>query len=176
MEIIVNIGSDLGVELSTQVGANWEDGEPITLGDLVVKGIIDQMSANQEVWRPLRERVDMIRNEEIREALRPSIEKALEAPLRRTTNYGEPTGPETTLREIIVDEVRSELSKSKASNDSRYGGTGRSLIGDIVHAEVERQLAGDLRKAVEDAKTDLVATVRAKGAEVITETIKRAIT
>src|ERR1041385_8531249 len=75
-------------------GDEYVDGHS-TVADKVATLIKDAVVRSPE-YTSLKERVTEIRNQEIREAVKPLIRQALERPIKRTNYYGEPTGKETT--------------------------------------------------------------------------------
>lgn len=145
MNITVNVDSiDLGEYIDSHYDSDGDRVPAGTLGDAVVRQLVEKFSRS-DVYKGLAERVRTLRDEEIRTQLAPVITEALASPIKRTNSYGEKTGEDTTLREVIVAEARTWLNSKK---DDNYG---RSTNG--THLQVM------IRKAVEDAFQAEIADV-----------------
>lgn len=151
-----------------------EDGGPLSIADTIVEAAARQLleGIDKDVKRGLRDRVSAVRNEVIREAVKPVIDEALQEPLQRTNSFGEPVGQETTLRELIIEETRKQWQQ--ANNNS--GGVRRreTYIEKVVREEIEKTFAAELKVTIDEAKAGVLEAVRAKGAQVLAETIQRA--
>lgn len=154
MDITVNVEN---IKLDDYIDSHRdEDGDRVpggTLGDAIARQLVEKFSRS-DLYHGFRERVQSIRDEEIRAQLAPAIAEALANPIRRTNSYGEQTGPDTTLREVIVDEARKWLS-SKA--DDRYGSNSS-----------ETNLQKMIREAVRDAFTNEIADAVTAAREAVT--------
>lgn len=133
-----------------------EDGDTYTEGsktvaDLVAAQIVERVVRDDRYPR-LRDKVTEVRDEEIRAAVKPAIEEAVNRPIKKTNGYGEATGQETTLSEVIVDEARKYM-KEPADKYRREAGT---VLQSLVRAEVERVFKAEIADAVKQAR-DLVA-------------------
>jgi hypothetical protein len=126
-------------------------GKERTVADLVAAQIVDRLVSDDRYPR-LRDRVTEIRGEEIRAAIRPAIVEAVSRPIKKTNGYGEATGQETTLSEVIVDEARKYM-KEPADKYRREAGT---VLQSLVRAEVDRAFKAEIADAVKQAR-DLVA-------------------
>src|SRR6185312_4491446 len=118
-----------------------------TLADNIAHQLVEKFSRS-DLYDGFRDRVQRIRDEEIRAQLAPAIAEALANPIRRTNSYGEQTGPDTTLREVIVDEARKWMNTKQ---EQRYG-----------ERSITTNLQAMIRTAVEDAfKTEIADAVKA---------------
>jgi hypothetical protein len=179
--ITLTIDLDLDQHLVRHIGYD-EDGEertaPQTLEDVVIGQVVEELvnravRDQQSGYSGLRKRVEDITREEISAAVRPLVAKALEGPIRRTNSYGEVLDRNpTTLRDMIFEQVTKALTKG--SQQDRYGQRSTSVLSDLVKEHVDRILAKELKGEIDKAKAEVVGAVRAKGAEVLAETIKRA--
>lgn len=168
--IRLTIDLDLDQHLDRFTGYD-EDGEertePQTLEgvviDQVVTALVNRAVRDEQSGYPgLRKRVEAITREEITEAARPMVAKALEGPIRRTNSYGEVIDKKpTTLRDMIVDQVGSALTQR--SRQDSYGRQSKSVLSDLVEEHVNRTLAKELKAEIDKAKAEVVAAVRAKG-------------
>ncbi|NUL13255.1 hypothetical protein [Streptomyces lunaelactis] len=132
-----------------------EDGDTYTEGtqtvaDLVADRIIERLVKDDQ-WPSLREQVLNIRKEEIRAAVRPTIDEALTKPIYKTNGYGERTGQETTLAELIADEARKQLAEPA----DRYRSEKGTVLQQAVRAEVKKAFETEIADAVKQAR-DLV--------------------
>lgn len=149
------------------IGHDEETGEPYqagrrTIGDLVAAQLVDRVTRETDRYRALVTKVTEIRTELIRETIRPQLEQALAAPLRKTNSYGEATGQESTLREVIVAEAKAAMS-----NRDRNHGSGRTWIEETVAAEVRKVLADEITQAVKTARTELANQISASVATAV---------
>lgn len=134
-----------------------EDGDPVSAGkertvaDLVAAQIAKQVTADRR-YPALLDRVTSIRDEEIRAAIRPAIEQAVARPIKKTNHYGEATGGETTLTEVIVSTAREYL-KEPVDKYSRDKGT---VLTAAVRTAVRQAFEAEIADAVKQAR-DLVA-------------------
>lgn len=180
MQITVNVAD---IDLDTVIGERIEEIEPgeyeggsLTLRDAVADVIARRaIEADAKDGWPLRNRIDQVRNEVLRDLLTPILTKALEEPLTPTNAWGQPTGqPATTLAEIITKQFRETLSERV---DDR-GQTGylsdrktftrlEWMIGSSVQAVVAKELAAELEKAKAALREQLQAVAAAKLAETV---------
>lgn len=154
------------------------EGEDIASGsveglivDLAARELMSQaVGKDRDSWRDVLRRVNGIRDDIIAELVRPQVEEALEASITRTNSYGEPTGKTTTLREVIVDQAKQWLTKPGNSFGRRDNDTNVQYL---IKQEVDRALTTELKAAVQDARSEVTEAVKAKAAEVLTETITK---
>ncbi|MFD6531551.1 hypothetical protein [Streptomyces sp. NPDC060184] len=148
------------ITLSTIVGeivSFDEDGEPYsdgggkTVADLVAERIVTKL-VQDERWPSLRDRITQIRDEEIRAAVRPAIDEAINRPIKKTNHYGEATGQETTLSEVIVEEARKIMTQPA----DRYRSEQGTVLQQTVRAEVKNAFDTQIVDAVKTAR-DLVS-------------------
>jgi hypothetical protein len=143
-----------------------EDGDMVSEGSMTVAdkvaAIIAKEAMKSPSWEPLRERVTNIRNEMIREAVKPLIREALERPIRRTNSYGERVGTETTLSELIMDEAKKVFTEVKDSYSSR-----RPFIAEVVQAEVKKAFQTDIQEQVAKARAAVTEQLGANLSEAV---------
>lgn len=142
MEINVNVDSVNLTDVIEEYGER-------TLGDTIAAGLIQRI-ANSDHYQKLTGLVKDVRDQEIRAQLTPVIAEALAKPIKRTNTWGEPTGTDTTLREVIVDEARKWLN-SKA--DDRYGSNNSETnLQKMIRTEVRDAFANEIADAVKAAR------------------------
>ncbi|WUH94495.1 hypothetical protein OG900_33065 [Streptomyces sp. NBC_00433] len=156
MNIEINV-SDITLDtIVGQVVGFDEDGDAYetgqrTVADLVAEKIVARLVGDQR-YPTLRDMVTEIRKEEIRAAVRPSIDEALARPIYKTNAYGERTGTETTLAEIVADEARKQLAEPA----DRYRSEKGSVLQQAVRAEVQKAFSDQIAQAVQQVR-DMVA-------------------
>ncbi len=138
------------VTLATIVREGYES-QP-TIADLVAGQIVRRLTEDHDQWDNISRRVHEIRDEEIRAAVLPLITEAITMPLQQTNVYGEPTGPETTLSQLIVAEARKQLGERADPYNHERG----TVLSKTVAAEVKKAFAGEIADAVKQAR-DLVS-------------------
>lgn len=176
MQITVNLDT---LDLSTVIGekrvydhdCDEPHGEPMTLGDAVVRELAKRLwaSVGSDALSEVRQRAAQIRNEEIRARVAPIVQAAVDEPIQQTNSFGEPNGKPTTLRELIAAEARAQLGTR-----SDYGRGPRvvdKLVADAVSAEIKKELA----EAIKEEKAKVVAAVRAKAADLIAQAVREGV-
>lgn len=148
MEITVNVEK---IDLAEHISSHYdEDGDRVpsgTLADVITHQLVTQF-AKSDSYRGLAERVQTIRDEEIRAALAPLITEALEKPFARTNAYGEPTGQSTTLREVVVEQAKSYL----AERDGYGGRDNPTRLQKAIREQVEAAFKAEVAQAVKDVR------------------------
>lgn len=149
-------------------GEAFHDGVE-TVGDKVAKLIAQAVMKSPE-YTSLRDRVTQIRTEEIRAGLQPIIREALERPIRKTNRFGESTGGETTLSEIIMEEA-------KRAWDTRPGDRYNQAptVGDTIQAEVRKQIGAEVQKAVKQAQDAALKAIGDLAGAPVVEAVKKAL-
>lgn len=152
----------------------WAEG---TAGEAIVGRAADLLLRRSgEPRDSLARRVQQITDAEIRAQVAPAIGEAIEKALQPTNSFGEPKGEPLTLRQVIVNQAVEQLKAPDRSHqrgfDARHNGT---VLEKIIAEAVASTLTRELQGAIEEAKREVVATIRAKGAEVIAETMRRAL-
>lgn len=167
------------------VGTKWgppdSDGdpteEPLDLLGAVFNDVARQLLAElrnratgSDIYGGLRQRIDAIRDEEIREAVRPAITEALTKAVQPTNHYGEAQGEPKTLHETIVEKATAWLTTAKGDY---YAKDKRTPIQAYIEDEVQKAFTKELRAEMEKAKAQVVKAVQDEGARVLAETIAR---
>lgn len=156
------------MQLVIDLGETWADEQ--SASDAIVEEAARRVLAQRDLSEDVRRRLKQITDEEIRAAVQPMLVQALEEGIQPTDGFGSPRGEPTTLRDMIVKEVRRDLSASRSSPASSGR---RTLLEEIVSREVERAVGNDLRQAMDEARKQVRAAVEQKGAEVLAQTIER---
>ena len=166
-----------------QVSEDDYEPVPATLESLVLdeaaRQLLRQLTAGER-WNDettakneLRGRVREITDGEIRARIVPLIDEALAASIRQTNTFGEPTGPATTLRDLILEEVKAAVKEITApAGRDGYGSRKPSVLADLVAQEVGAAFTKEVKAELDKAKAEVLEAVRAKGAEVLAATVR----
>jgi hypothetical protein len=146
-------------------GDAYETGQR-TVAHLVAAQIVERL-VKDDRYPTLRDLVLEIRREEIRAAVRPSIDEALSRPIYKTNTYGERTGQETTLAELIADEARKQLSEPV----DRYSHEKGTVLQVAIRAEVKKAFADEVAQAVKQVRGQVTKELSGQMAEQLTAAI-----
>ncbi len=182
MQINVTVDGLDGVDLHTVIGEQVtqydEDGvaiqgDQLTLGDLVAQKLADKIYSglDYEHRHQLAKTAAAERVKLIRERLEPQVEEALNGAIRKTNNYGEPTGQTTTMRELVIAEITQVIG----AKGDRYSSNQKSLLDTVVNGQVAAALQGELKKAFDAEREKVVAAVRAQAAELVAQAVKQGL-
>lgn len=160
-----------------QVTGLDEDGDEyeiggVTLGDAVAGLIAARLLKESEYARGLREQVSEIREDEIRQAIRPRVEAALNQPIAQTNRYGERTGKDLTLLELVVEQIGAVLNEKA----DRHRSEGTTVLQKAIRAEVEKTLKDEITSAVTAVRAALVGEVGDKIRAYAVEAVNAALT
>jgi hypothetical protein len=147
-----------------------------TLFDLIVDRaaaqLVEQLTKSRdEFYSTIRNRVNAVRNELLREKLEPVIEEALKSSVQRTNTFGGAVGDPTTLTELIIEEGRKQLQSGAGSTSSTRRQD--TVLDRIIAEEVNRQLSTELKAAVEAGKSEILDRVRGEAAQIMASAISR---
>lgn len=150
------------------------DGDPYTDGkstvaDKVAEQIKDAVVESPE-YTSLRERVTRIREEEIRAAVQPLIAEALERPIKRTNTWGEATGQETTLSEIIMEEAKKIFTASRDSYNKQ------AFVSEVVAKEVKAAFGTYIQDEVKKARQAIAQELGSKVSSTVIQSVLDALT
>jgi len=157
------------VTLDSIVREASEYGGGKTIGDEVARLALEQLRSDRDGWNTLSRRVYEIRDEEIRDAVRPLITEALTRPFRKTNLYNEPVGDETTLSALIAVEARSMFTKQADS----YDRSGQTVIGKIVAEAVQKAFAKEIAEEVKKARELVAGQIGAQVAAAVAEGMRK---
>jgi len=146
----------------------------VTVGDLVVEKLVTQLTRSDQ-YPSLTQRIREVREEEIRDQIRPTVERVIAEPVQRTNGYGQPTGNPVTLTELILAEAKAMLTAVDTSYGSRSGDKRETVIQRLVRETVDKAIRAELAEVIAAEKAKVVTVVRARAAELIAESIKAAI-
>lgn len=150
-------------------GDTYETGER-TIAELVVEKLVAKLVADDRYPR-LRDQVAEIRKEEIRKAVRPTIEEALARPIYKTNGYGERTGGETTLFELIAEEARKAITEPI----DRYGRDKGTFLSNAVREEVQRAFKEEIANAAQQARDAVTKEIGEQIGTQVTDAVRKGI-
>lgn len=152
-----------------------EDGDEYVAGQATVGDKVAALIRDSVVKRPeytsLREKVTRIRDEEIREAVKPLIQEALQRPIKRTNSWGEATGTETTLSEIVMDEAKKVFTEVRDSYRTK-----RPFIAEVVQAEVQKAFGTYIQDEVKKAREAVAKELGSKVSATVVQSVLDALT
>lgn len=174
MNITVSV-SDVALDtvVAEVFGYDQETGEPFAMGpgktvaDLVAAQIVDRL-VKDDRWPSLAEKVREIRSEVIREAIRPSVDEAIAAPVCKTNTWGEPMGKPTSLREVVIDEARKLMNEPV----DRYAQAKGTYLTKAVRDEVQAALKAEIAEAVKQVREQVSAEAGQLVATAVTNAMK----
>jgi hypothetical protein len=170
MEFTINVDK---IDLNDAISHHYdEDGDRVpagTLGDVIARQLVERF-AKSDVYGDLVKRVQTIRDEEIRAALAPLLAGALAKPIHPTNQWGEKTGAETTLAEIIVAEARKWMNAKVDSYGGRDSATNlQKMIRDEVRAGFENEIKAMVTEARDAVSKQIATTVAVAVQSAVTE-------
>lgn len=151
-----------------------EDGEPASrqsFEDAVIEAAAEKLLADtKEARHALKERVQRIRDEELRSAIAAEVRAAMDLPIQKTSQWGEAKGDPVTIRELIRLELAQFLSASPRGNDYRSSSdkTPRNLeemIREVANQALRQEFeteVRDARKAIMEKVTELALAATQK--------------
>lgn len=181
MNIEVTVHAD-GMDLNAVVdgtvnGFDPETGEyfgrPKTLADVIAEKVVEQITTGEE-WRDQKRRFREIREEMIREALKPTITRALAEPIERTNAFGERVDgvAPTTLREIIFNEARRQAN-AKVSDG--YRSSSETVLAKFVREQIDAAFRNELAGILKEEKTKVVKAVRDNAGTIIADAVRQGL-
>lgn len=174
MDIVVNVDASQ-IDLNEYISAYYdEDGDRVggrTVADAVVAALVTQ-AAKGDYSDSLKTRVKDIRDEEIRDAIAPTLAEAIAKPLVKTNSYGEPVGKETTLRELILEEAR-KIWEQPVDRYSREKGTHLQAA---IRKEVQAAFQEEIAEAVKVAREAVAKEIGGSIADTVTKAVRAGLT
>ncbi len=158
-------------------GEDGDGGAPITFMEGVTEEVARlvfstiKAGAMSDTYQQLTRRAVEIRDEEIREVIRPAIVEAIDATMQPTDAYGNPKCEAQTLHEIIVEQAKKVITAKDSDSYSRTKGL--NIVQQFIAAEVRGALDKELKATMDQAKADVLAAVQEQGAKVLSETIAK---
>lgn len=165
----VTVEIDLQKFLHATVGYDLDEDIPETLSGEIVRQAALFLASRME--SEVTKRVQPLIDAKVEEL----ITKLLTEEYQPMTTYGSPTGEKTSLKAEIAKSAETALKNGmKIGHQDGYGrteGTGglRKYIAEVV----DKELKGDLKKALDEAKAAVHDRVKDNAAAVIADTLTR---
>lgn len=150
------IGEVLGQDDET--GDTYPVGS-VTLRELVAEKIVDRLVQDREVWPKLHELVTQVRKEIITAKVEPQVIAALENPIQRTNDYGDPKGDPITMRDLIISTTQSLLNKPAKGSDYRNP---RTWFQDVINTRVDAVIRADITAMAQQMKEGVKQALNAQ--------------
>jgi hypothetical protein len=142
-----------------------------TLADAIAVQVAADLKRDDS-YPGLKKKILDIRNEEIREQIKPIVAKAIEGNIQKTDEWGQPVGQSTSLHALIVKQVNDYLTSMVGDS---YRGNRQTAVQKFVDDAVEKVVKRELAEAIAEEKAKVVAAVRAKAAELIATAVKEGV-
>lgn len=155
--------------MDTTVGYDHDD-DPISLGDKVINRLVSNLTA--KFADQAKAQLNAALAVAIEAKATELVDAAIEQPFQKTNTWGEPIGPATTLRELIDEKIKAFLT---ARVDSYPRNTPQSYIQNLVGNKVAQEMEKEFKEAIQQGKEQLLAAVKGRAAEVIAESMRRAV-
>lgn len=174
MQINVTVDEvDLTAPAGERYDREYGDRVPATLGEIVAEKLVEHL-VRDDSYPTLRQVLVSIREQEIRTRINVEVERAFEQPLQKTNSYGEPIGGGTTLRDLIMDEVKKFLNTA-IKRDSYDRNPAKTAAQAFVAEQVRDVLTKELSAALAEEKAKVVEVVRNEGARVLTAAVAKVV-
>lgn len=164
----------LTIDLTETAASNGDEYYPGSLEDRIVSvaarqlvGEYDRDSLARKVEHMVTEQLAGI----VHEVGHEVVTAALEKPIRQTDRYGSPIGEPQPLAAWIEAELVKQMQVG--SNRDAFGD--RTKLAEFIRTEVDRKLEGELRGALDAAKSEVLDALRAKGNEVLAAAMRKAL-
>lgn len=162
---------EMDLTLDTAIGES-RSGQPVTVLDAIVREtsgrLIQALREDLANWERSRDLVRKITSEMVRETLGPIIDEAINGVIQPTNSYGAPTGPATTLRAMVMDEVKRQMKLGQGGSfgdKSVYEKALRSVTADALAKELSTEITvakKALREAAQKAAAEAIAKALVK--------------
>lgn len=179
----IKIELDWDAFLSPFIGRDPETGEPMHEGQRSVEDIIvdraahivaDRLIHDETRYRPLQEQARKELTSRIEERVDQITEEVVRRRLQRTDSWGNPLGEEVSLEQQIHSMVEQRLNE-QVSTGRDYNSPKTTVIRKTIEDLTGREIAKQVREAVDAEKDLVIQKVTAQAASVLTEGMKRAV-
>lgn len=161
-------------------GFEWRDydidGEPIG-GRTGFVGMVASLVANK-LAGDMQSAVRDIVAASAKEKVDDIIDDVVYGKIGLTNGFGEPTGKTTTLRELLVDNVKTELARKVTRNGSvaaPYDRDAQTYINYVARTAAAQAIHGELDAAIKEAVTEVKSGVTALVSEEVSKRIVREV-
>lgn len=159
-----------------QISEDDYEHTPVSITEAVVHEAARQImeATKADVAKEVRELVRKEWAAAITATVSAELERAMLAPLQRTSEWGEPVGAPTSLKEVILAEMTRQLTV----HDGRqgFGGSGKeSTVVRVIKEQVNAALTKDLQAAFNTARDAMLKAAQDAGAAALRAAVTKAV-
>lgn len=160
----------------TQTGEEEFFHRPVSITEAVVHAAATQVTAaaKEAIVLEVRELVRKEYREAITTTVAAELERALNAPLQRTSEWGEPVGAPTSLRAVIENEITKQLTVHDGRN-SFHGSGKETVVVRVIKEQVNARLTQDLTAAFNTARDAMLKAAQDAGAAALRAAVTKAV-
>lgn len=124
-----------------------------TLQDLIIDAASNKLlgTVDYEIRSDITEKFRVQYNAKIEDRVSELVSEAFDAPIQRTTRWGEAQGEVTTVKEIIRETIEKFMT-AKASGGQRYSNDPARNLDELVQESVKNIMNTELKKTVDAAR------------------------
>ena len=152
-----------------------DEGNPVgatTVQDLIISAAVDKLLAGQRDLRnEVREKVGAAITKEIDDSVKVLVQEAFDAPIQRTTTWGEKQGEPTSVRELIREAIERYVTAPKS--DDRYSSTKTKNLQELIDSATKDLLDRDFLAYLKQVKADVSVTVHKKALAAAVEFLQK---
>jgi Asp-tRNA(Asn)/Glu-tRNA(Gln) amidotransferase B subunit len=140
------------------------DGDPVNvrtaMRDAVVQAAATKLIAgfDYEELHEMRQEVQRVRSDLVRERLLAEVEAAFSEPVQRTTSWGEKLGEPSSLRELIRAELEAFLNNTNRRRRDTYDKP--QSLAELIEIISRDVMSTTLRKSVSEVRAKVDAEVQ----------------
>jgi hypothetical protein len=157
--------------------SDWH--EDVTMKEIENKVVAELTGRlKEQVATVVRETVVSLADAEFKKIAKSELEKVLTKGFKKTNEYGEPIGSETSIREMLLAQFKEYISEpvdseGRRESYSRNGSLTRSqyIINKMAHGPLMDAVQETVKKIGEEAKKQIQASVSKYIAEQLTPVI-----
>lgn len=154
------------------------DGDPVDVRTAMRAAVVNASAVrlldafDHDERHEMRQEVQRLRSELVRERLAEEVAAAFEEPVQRTTRWGEKLGDPVTIRELIREELEAFLNGTKTHRPrDSYDKTPNNLM-ELIGTVANETMRGELGQAVLKARQEVGKRVQ----EIITKNVAAELT
>jgi Asp-tRNA(Asn)/Glu-tRNA(Gln) amidotransferase B subunit len=140
------------------------DGDPVNvrtaMRDAVIQAAATKLIAgfDYEELHEMRQEVQRVRSDLVRERLLVEVEAAFNEPVQRTTSWGEKLGEPGSLRELIRTELEAFLNNTNRRRRDTYDKP--QSLAELIDIIARDVMSTTLRKSISSARAKVDAEVQ----------------
>ncbi|QOP66840.1 hypothetical protein SEA_PUREGLOBE5_91 [Arthrobacter phage Pureglobe5] len=125
-----------------------------TLQDLIINAAAEKLlgGVDYQIRSDIQEKFRTEYNRKIQERVAELVQEAFDAPIQRTTRWGETQGEATTVKEIIRETIEKFMNAKPTNNGNRYRDDPYRNLSEAIDASVQNIMTTEMKKTVEAAR------------------------